>query len=261
MKSYFLLIVAILSSAFLLNAQDNAHPFKSGEKLDFILNYTWGGVITDVGSATCVMTTSGENYNVLITGKTYKFYDMFFKVRERFESTFTTTLRPVKFNREAAEGKYRMKNTLTFKSDNSISSRTQKYDRTPVDTVLFGTANTMDLITLFYKSRSQSYSESAIGKKMPLEFVIDKEIYKLYFIYQGKENKKIPGLGTYRTMKFTAKVVAGNIFDGKEDMTIWVTDDKNKIPLMFESPILVGKVQGRLSSMSGMKYPVTSKLK
>lgn len=44
-------------------------------------------------------------------------------------------------------------------------------------------------------------------------------------------------------------------------MNIWVTDDLNKIPLLFEAPILVGRVQGRLSAYVNVKYPLTSKIK
>ena len=62
-------------------------------------------------------------------------------------------------------------------------------------------------------------------------------------------------------MKFAVKVVAGNVFDGREDMNIWITDDQNKFPVFFESPILVGRVQGRMSSVTGNKYPLTSKIK
>lgn len=242
--------------------ENNDYPFQDGEKMKFILNYTWGGVITDVGDATCTLTYSNGGYNVLVTGKTFKFFDVFFKVRERFEARFIEkSLRPVRFHREAAEGKYRMNNTLKFNPNYTINSSTQKYDREPFDTLLKGTANTMDMLTLLFKSRTLSFEDSQIGKKVPLEFAIDKEIYNIYFIYQGKENKKIQGLGTFRTMKFAVKVVAGNVFTGKDDMNIWITDDQNKFPVFFESPILVGRVQGRMSSVSGNKYPLTSKIK
>jgi len=255
-------LLLMLFPATMMSQENNNYPFRSGEKLTFVLNYTWGGVITDVGSATCNLTYADGKYNVLLTGKTYKFYDVFFKVRERFEVKFhEKTFRPIRFYREAHEGKYHMKNTLVFNSDNTISSRTQKKDREPVDTLLRGSSKTMDLLTLFFNYRTMEFSESTIGQKKPLEFVIDKEIYNLYFIYQGKETKKIPGMGTFKTMKFTAKVVAGNVFDGKEDMTIWVSDDKNKIPVMFESPIVVGKVQGRIAGISGNRYPLDSKIK
>ena len=254
------LLFAVFCPAFA--QENNDYPFQDGEKMKFILNYTWGGVITDVGDATCTLTYSNGGYNVLVTGKTFKFFDVFFKVRERFEARFIEkSLRPVRFHREAAEGKYRMNNTLKFNPNYTINSSTQKYDREPFDTLLKGTANTMDMLTLLFKSRTLSFEDSQIGKKVPLEFAIDKEIYNIYFIYQGKENKKIQGLGTFRTMKFAVKVVAGNVFTGKDDMNIWITDDQNKFPVFFESPILVGRVQGRMSSVSGNKYPLTSKIK
>lgn len=238
-------------------------PFKKGERLSFILNYTWGGVITDVGTATCELRYEDGFYNPVLTGKTYKFYDFFFKVRERFESRFhESTLRPVYFFRSAQEGKYRIKNSLTFNdADYTITSRTQKYDRTPVDTLLKATVNTYDLITLFFRSRTMDVSKLPLDEKVPLGFAIDKEVYNLYFIYKGRENKKIPGMGTFRTLKFAAKVVAGNIFDGKEDMSIWVSDDRNMIPLFFESPILIGRMQGRISKIENNKYPLSSKIK
>lgn len=238
-------------------------PFKSGEKLTFILNYTWGGVITDVGTATCTLGYEDGQYNPILTGKTYKFYDFFFKVRERFESKFSAaTLRPAYFFRSAQEGKYVMKNALTFNdADYTITSRTQKYERTPFDTLLKASPNTCDLLTLFFRSRTLNVAELPVDEKIPLDFAIDKEVYNLYFIFKGRENKKIPGFGIFRTLKFAAKVVAGNVFDGKEEMTIWVSDDPNKIPLFFESPILVGKVQGRISKIENNKYPLSSKIK
>ena len=57
------------------------------------------------------------------------------------------------------------------------------------------------------------------------------------------------------------KLVAGSVFTGKDDMFIWVTDDENKVPLLFESPIIVGRVQGRLVEYSNLKGPLTSKIK
>ncbi|MBQ3382998.1 MAG: DUF3108 domain-containing protein [Bacteroidales bacterium] len=264
MKRFFVfLFLAITAFSSLAYSQEkNDYPFQSGEKLNFVMNYTWGGVVTDVGAATCQVTYSDGYYNVLLTGRSFKFFDMFFKVRERFETKFSEeTFRPVRFHREASEGKYYMNNTLLFNKNYTINSHTQKKNRPPLDTLLIGTAGTRDLLTLFFKYRTMDFPESSIGVKKPLEFVIDKEIYNLYFIYLGKETKKIPGAGTFKTMKFAAKVVAGNVFDGKEDMTIWVSDDQNKIPLFFESPVIVGKVQGRISTIQGNKYPLSSKVK
>lgn len=95
----------------------------------------------------------------------------------------------------------------------------------------------------------------------PISFAIDKEIFNVYYRYEGKEIKKIPGLGHFRTLKFAAKVISGEVFSGKSEIVLWVTDDNNKIPLLFETPIKVGIVTGRLDSFENIKFPLTSKIK
>jgi hypothetical protein len=50
--------------------------------------------------------------------------------------------------------------------------------------------------------------------------------------------------------------VEGTIFKGGEDLTVWVTADKNKIPVMAEAKILVGSVKAYLTSYEGLKLPL-----
>ena len=238
-------------------------PYIHGESLRYVLNYTWGAVDTDVGEAVTNLSYSDGMFHTIITGKTYRFYDMIFKVREHFESKFyVDPLRPYYFYRDTQEGKYRMRNTFHFNSaDTTISARIQKYERAPKDTVLKASAHTFDIPSLFYRVRTIDFGNVALGVKQPISFVIDDDIYNFYFILVGREVKKIKGLGTFRTLKFAVKLVAGTVFTGKDDMYIWVTDDENKVPLLFESPIIVGRVQGRLVEWKNLKSPMTSKIK
>ena len=93
--------------------------FKNGETLRYILNYTWGAINTDIGEANLsieLFTNSTEPYfHVKATGRTFNFFDVFFKVRDLYESKiYTKNLRPYYFHRNISEGKYRMKNTFNF---------------------------------------------------------------------------------------------------------------------------------------------------
>ena len=65
---------------------------------------------------------------------------------------------------------------------------------------------------------------------------------------------------TVQTIRFAAKLLAGEVFTGEEDMIIWVTDDDNRIPVYFEAPILVGTASGRLAEYSGLRHPFDSLL-
>lgn len=266
MKSFgrhIILLVLTLLCVIPVSAQKSDLPYIGGESLTYVVNYKWGAVDTDVGEAVTNLTYENGMFHSIITGRTFKFYDVFFKVREHFESKFyEDPIRPHYFYRDSQEGKYRMRNTFWFNNeDNTVQAKIQKYERTPKDTLLQGNVNTMDIPALFYKVRKIDFDSVSIGVKQPISFVIDDDIYEFYYILQGREVKKIKGLGTFKTLKFAVRLIAGSVFTGEEDMSIWVTDDENKIPLLFESPIIVGRVQGRLVDYKNIKSPLTSKIK
>ena len=96
------------------------------------------------------------------------------------------------------------------------------------------------------------------GKRYPMTFAIDDEVYNVYFILYGKETIKVKGLGTVNTIKFAAKLLEGEVFKGEEDMMIWISDDENRLPVYFEAPLRVGVAAGRMNGYDGLKYPFTS---
>lgn len=256
-------LLFVLLGALQALGQSADIPYRDGESLTYVVNYKWGAVDTDVGEAVTNLSYSDGMFHSIITGKTFRFYDIIFKVREHFESKFyEDPIRPHYFYRDTQEGKYRMRNTFHFDNEtNKIDARIQKYERTPKDTVLQGSEHTFDIPSLFYKVRRIDFDSVALGVKQPISFAIDDDVYNFYFILEGREVKKIKGLGTFKTLKFAVKLVAGSVFTGKDDMYVWVTDDDNKIPLLFESPIIVGRVQGRLVSYRNLKSPLESKIK
>lgn len=263
--SFFLTAVLLFLAPLSVVAQRSDLPYVPGESLTYVVNYKWGAINTDVGEAVTSLSyiDSSGLFHSVITGRTYKFYDIIFKVREHFESKFfDDPFRPHYFYRDTREGKYRIKNIFQFDRDtNIIRASIQKYDRPPADTLLTGTGNTFDIPALFYNVRTIDFDSISHGVKHPISFAIDDDVYNFYFILIGKEVKKVRGLGTFNTLKFAVRLVAGSVFTGEDEMYIWVTDDENKVPLLFESPIIVGRVQGRLVEYSNLKGPLTSKIK
>ena len=61
-------------------------------------------------------------------------------------------------------------------------------------------------------------------------------------------------------MRIYPDVVAGNVFKDGNQMTLWVSDDANKLPLLIESPISVGSVKAVLKSYKGLKYNLDSEI-
>lgn len=240
--------------------------FQAGEKVDFILHYKWGSINTDVGTATVTLdslTFNGqEAFRCSVFGKTKKFYDVFFKVREDFDSWFTRDgLKPLKFTRDTYEGGYEARNTYLYEWDAAepyiaadvyTSNLGQKSMQLPL------TPCTYDLPALFFFARNMDMDNVVPGKRYPMTFAIDEEVYNVYFILYGPETIKVKGLGTVETIRFAAKLLEGEVFKGEEDMTIWVTADENRLPVYFEAPLRVGVAAGRMSGWEGLKHPFTS---
>ena len=53
-------------------------------------------------------------------------------------------------------------------------------------------------------------------------------------------------------------LIQGTIFEGGEKMTVWVSDDKNHLPLRVNSPILVGSIKVDLIEYDNLRNPFSS---
>ncbi len=251
------------------NLTEENLAFAAGEHFTFTVHYTWGIINSDVGVADVDLDTVRVNgqkaFHCRVYGKTWRWYDAMFKVREDFQSWFTADgLTPLKFTRDTREGKYVCTNTYNYiwdspepyiNADLYSSHSGQRNMNIPIDRCTF------DLPTLFYFARNMDLDNIAEGVQYPMTFAIDDDVYDVYFILLGRETLKLKGIGKIRALRFAAKVVAGTVFTGEEDMLIWVTDDDNRIPVQFEAPILVGVASGTLSEYSGLKYEFSSLLK
>ena len=245
---------------------DQTLAFAHGEEATFTLHYEWGMLDSDVGSATVRLdsiTFNGEKaYRCTMHGRTTRMYDFFFKVREDFQAWFTRDgIRPLKFYRHSQEGDYEAKNSYVYDWNAAepvimADLYTSKVGASVKDIPL--TPCTFDLPTLFYYARNMDFDVIEPGKKHPMTFAIDDEVFNVYFILHGRETVKVPGIGMVRTIKFGAKLLEGEVFKGEADMTIWVSDDNNRLPVLFEAPLLVGTAKGRMTSYKNIKYPFDS---
>lgn len=242
------------------------HAFAQGEKLTYILHYKFLGIRTDVGQVDVTLHNGGmldsiPTLRAVAQGATYKFWDAFFKVRDRYESAFfATDITPFYFERDIYEGGYTIENYYHWDNETHQINASIVKKESVKDTILPGNECTFDLLTLFYHARNIDFEKLDKGKNYPVSFAIDDEIFNIYFRYIGKEVVKVPGLGKYNSMKFAAMVVAGEVFTGEEELYVWVSDDYNRIPLLFQAPIIVGSVYGRLSGWENISYPFESKV-
>ena len=97
------------------------------------------------------------------------------------------------------------------------------------------------------------------------ELVMDREdtIKVLKYRLLGREICRVPQKGKFRTIKLacTLGTSEGFSFTDGSEFFIWITDDKNKFPVMLESPIKIGSIRAYISDFKGLKYPLDSKVR
>ena len=94
---------------------------------------------------------------------------------------------------------------------------------------------------------------------IPVTLFLDDAIWPVYIRYLGKEQMTTK-LGTFNCIKFRPLLIKGTLFEGGEKMTVWVTDDKNKVPVRVESPIVVGSIKADMIKYENLRNPMTSKV-
>ncbi|MDR3716920.1 MAG: DUF3108 domain-containing protein [Puia sp.] len=228
--------------------------FQAGEMVTFKVYYTLAGAYFAAGEAvfnTGLERISGRPvYHVVGEGKTYSFYDKFFKVRDRYETYIdTATMQPLKFIRNMNEGGYKKYENVTFNKTTNAAITTDGVFKVP-DCV-------QDVVSSVYYARNVDFSNLKAKDTIPFSLFLDNTLYRIYIRYLGKESIKTK-YGKFRAIKFKPLLIKGTIFEGGEKMTVWVSDDGNHIPLRIESPISVGSVKIDMISYRNLRYPLSS---
>jgi hypothetical protein len=228
--------------------------FSANEILVYNVFYSVIGLYVNAGTATFTNRLERLDgkpvYHVIGAGNSNSSYDWIFKVRDRYETYFDTTyLLPLKFIRNVDEGGYKKHEDVTFNRQNNTAITTSGVFKVP--------NCVQDVLSAIYYARNIDFSKYKVDDKIPFSMFLDNQVYNLYIRYLGKETVKTR-YGKFHAIKFKPLLVKGTIFEGGEKMTVWVSDDRNHIPLRIESPIAVGSVKVDMMQYRNLRYPLSS---
>ena len=221
------------------------------EKLVYKIYYTLAGAY--VGAGEVVFINQLEQFqrkpvwHITSAGRTFNSYDWFYKVRDTYETYIDTqTMLPVKFVRNVNEAGKHIYNSVLFNhtQGNAVST----------NGVFKITSCVQDVLSVIYNARNIDFNQYKPGQKIPVNLFLDDEEHPVYVRYLGKEILTTR-YGKYKTIKFRPLLIEGTIFKGGEKMEVWVTDDANKLPVLVNTPILVGSIKAYLAQTAGLRNP------
>ena len=249
----FLLLISSSNDKGLPLVENNA--FQLGEKLRYRISY---GII-DAGEATLEIRSterkvrSRNMFHIVGKGKTLGAFNSFYKVMDRYESYIDKKgVFPWYFKRRVNEGGYKINQDYSFKHHYKKVHTGDETFKIPI--------GIQDMISSFYYARTLDFNNIYNGKIFEFNCFMDNEIYSLKIKYVGKEKITIRK-GKFNCLKFVPVVQTGRYFNSEDDVNFWITNDKNKIPVLVKAKIPVGTVRLHLVGWEGLKNRLESKIK
>ena len=224
--------------------------FKRGEVLEYRVHYGW------INAGEAVLEVTKENkqingkstYHMVGTGRSVGAFNWFFKVRDRYETFMDEEeLVPLVFIRRVNEGGFIINQDQEYYHEKNRVKTNGKLMEVP--------SGIQDMLSAFYYSRHLDYSNAVAGDEFTVITFVDDEVFPLKIRYMGKETIS-NDLGTFRCIKFHPVVQEGRVFDADKDLTVWITDDKNRIPVRIEAKLFVGSARMDLKGFNGLANPL-----
>ena len=254
-----LIILSLLISPMpCMNAQTTGtNPFQAGEILTFKGFYYMSSLWADLAEVKIEVSdyvTEGRSlYSIRATASTYSNYDSFFKIRDLYQTWVDKNgIKPYIFVRNVDEGGYKFNMKYVIKRG-TLQARLD-FTRNDITrtSIISITDNTQDLVSILYYVRTLDFEKMSLNKIISIPTIIDEKVENVIITYRGKENVKTELFGTISCYKLG--VTANNKgLVNKESNNIWLTANKNKIPVQVKAEIPVGSVQLRLTDAKGIK--------
>lgn len=260
MKGYFIplyrwfLCAGMLLLNSLLMAQEPQTAYTDGEWCKFRVHY--GFVTAGYASIKVQASTLDAKpvYHIQGEGHTSGISKWFFYVEDYYQSYIDrSTQMPLRFIRKINEGGYTKDVQIDFNREALTARIWNKENNVKVTADI--TPLTQDLVSAFYYLRNSiDIDKINVGETVDLDMFFDKEGYKFRMKFLGREDLKTR-FGQVKTLKFRPYVEGGRVFKEKESVTVWVSDDQNKIPLLIKADLAVGSLKASLHEFKGLKYP------
>lgn len=252
MKRIFILLLVLTGMS--LQAQTKDTAFKTGEWFKFRIHY---GFI-NASYATLEVKDSYLNgksvFHVVGKGKTTGLARWFFKVDDNYESFFDKkTGQPYKFIRKIDEGGHTKDIEIDFDHDKKKALVNNKKHKTKSYYTIEN--DVQDMVSAFYYLRNNyDISDVKEGDEIVLNMFFDKENFKFKLKFLGRETMRTK-FGKVPCLKFRPFVQKGRVFKENESLTLWVSDDENKIPIRIKAKLAVGSLKADLDAFKGLKHP------
>ena len=232
--------------------------FRRGEKLDyrvyfrsFITGRVYAGEITLQVRDTKRKFNGRDTYDIELSGKSRKSFHWFIKVEDKFESFVDEkSLFPWYFTRQTREGHFTKDDEVVFLPDSNLAISKYSVKKIP--------PRVQDIVSAYYFARLTSFTNLSPGKGFSVPIFYEDSVFTSEVKCIERETIHTR-LGNINCLQIRPMVRVGKVFSDRFPMTVWISDDENKIPVLVKAALSIGRVEIELVESSGLANPLLSK--
>ncbi len=234
-------------------SQNGGNSFQPGEFLKYKIHYG----LLNAGFATIELNEKVEQNDSLIhavgKGWTTGMVGFLFKVEDTYESYFNKSdLKPKHFIRNIDEGGYTQDKEVFFDFEKN-EAREVNHKKTTKSSY-FIQNDVQDILSSFYYMRSIDFTQLKANDSIDVNMFFDGKMNPIKLVVLEREIIKTQ-FGKIKAIKIRPLVLKGRVFKDEENVTLWISDDLNKVPLKIKASLLVGSAKAELIEYSGLVHP------
>ena len=187
-------------------------------------------------------------------GKSTGAVNLFFKVYDRYESYFyKKNIKPYRFIRNINEGGYTKNIEILFDQTTKVA-KVNNFKKKLSNNFSFN-ENSQDMVSVFYYLRNFfRIDDLDKNNEIAIDMFFDSENYSLKIKYLSTEIINT-NFGKILCHKIQPYVQSGRVFKKDESLTMWISADKNRIPMRIKADLIVGSIRIDLDSFSNLNHP------
>lgn len=261
----FIILTFLILESIDLSAQckiENTY-FAAGEELVYDMYFKYGLINTKAGKSS--MTISDDKYEgkdvlkMQLIGNTKGMASKFVSLSDTLTSFMSKEVVPLAYIKNAHEsGDHTIEKAAYSYNNNKITIKTNRIrnDELRFDEELSSGSCIYDMLSVVYYARTIDYSTMMKGDKVSISFLSGKRIVSMDIEDHGIEVMNANDNKKYDCIKLVLVINAEAFEDKKEAMTVYITNDSNRIPVRIDSKLKIGSTRAILKSYKGNKHPV-----
>lgn len=261
-------LLVVLASGFVASRQGKlpymvSHPtsFGKGEQLEYKVNFgffTVGKAITRIDGKVHNI-NSQPCYKIDAIGETSDWISWVTDVNDNWGAYIDTTTMSTQVSyRKIREGRYRLDELSNFDHDSHkvvvkvMNKETGVYEEKNRYDIPH---NAKDLVGGFMLLRQIDFARLNKGDTVTISGFFEDTSYYLKVVYKGKEtiNTKV---GKIPCNVMIPLMPDNKLFDGENSITVWISDDGNKIPVKIQAKMFIGHTGLELVSFKGLRNQI-----